>query len=124
MVKDRLLRAALVGLLIASACQNAAAQRAGYIIGVGGLSCGKYLEHRQQNYAPQTDLYVNWTWGYLSAYNHFAAQQQVLPPDDPPSILAYLDKYCRDHPLDKIINGAVALIGDLGGMKQAPKKSR
>ena len=111
----------LVFLAIAS-CAQVQAQRTGISIGVGNFGCGEYLEDRKKGSTTQDGITATWVWGYLSAYNQFSTLPQVKPPDMP-TVLAYLDKHCRDYPLTTINLGAIALIGELGGW-QSPTFKR
>ena len=57
--------------------------------------------------------------GYITGYNNYGTSPQIKVPD-PNTILAYMDKYCKDHPLRNVLSGTLELIGDLGGA--APPK--
>jgi len=93
--------------------------------GVGILSCGHFLQHKAENNRNQLGLYVEWTWGYISAYNGrraFGDQPQpktkyvIQDIPDFPTVIAFLDKYCRNNPLQSVANGVDVLISELGGV--------
>jgi hypothetical protein len=92
------------------------------IVGTGELSCGKFIEYRTQpNNENQMNLFVQWVWGYLSAYNlrggwetRTAGSDHVTPPDSP-TVLLFLEHFCDEHPLDIVANGALTLLKKLGG---------
>ncbi len=78
--------------------------------------CGAYLEYRRNNSVNDPQLYVisQWVWGYMSAYNLLTTPAIEQLPDEL-TIHAYLEKHCREHPLDKVVSGTVAMIRELGG---------
>jgi hypothetical protein len=53
----------------------------------------------------------------MSAYNFWGAQAPIKLAAAGTTILAYLDKHCRDHPLGYVTQGVDALIVDLGGYR-------
>lgn len=105
-------------------CMTAQAQRAATATGAGVVGCGDYLEIRRTDNEATTAQYSQWVSGYLFGYNFFSIHPQATTSgDNPPNkatILAYLDKYCRENPLGTVAQGANALIGELGGWR--PKK--
>lgn len=89
--------------------------RATSVTHAGTETCGRYLQTRANG--GKTSDYEAWIYGYLAAYNAFSTYLVVRAPRDSPTMLAYLDKHCRDRPLDILAGGAMALIGDLGGWR-------
>jgi hypothetical protein len=98
----------LAALLLMMA--NASAQGAAEIGGAGTVSCGVYLQDRKTD--NRTDIqYIQWIWGYISAYNFFSQHAQISRTRiDGGTILAYLEKYCRDNPLQFVVGGGDAMI--------------
>ena len=94
---------------------NAIAQRESEVGGAGTVSCGVYLQDRRTD--NRIDIqYVQWFWGYVSAYNFFSQHAQISRTRiSGETILAYLDKYCRDNPLQFVVEGGDAMIAELGG---------
>jgi hypothetical protein len=81
------------------------------IYGEGAKGCGDYLESRKANNLTASYGFTQWTWAYVSAYNKNApANKQVTGPLPQNSVLAFLDKHCRENPLDIVVNGVDALI--------------
>jgi len=82
--------------------------------GAGTTSCGQYIEHSDDSHL--SNLYVTWAQGFLSglniANNVIAKQEFVLLPDGA-SIKAYLDKYCRENPLEEPITGTMLFFKQL-----------
>lgn len=82
------------------------------IAGAGGVSCGKYLEIRAHSSAELDGLFTSWLQGFLSGMNTYrfvATRQEMSQIPDGPSLLAYMDKYCRDNPLKSAYSGAMTL---------------
>jgi len=104
----------VVGLVAMANSPSALAQRGGVGAGAGTIQCGEYLEDRKQN--RYGDFYYSWVLGYLSAYNFFASHPQVEIPA-PATIHAFLEKHCRDHPLDRLFQGVNSLLAELGGWR-------
>lgn len=87
--------------------------------GVGTLSCGKYLQLRAEKIEVQDGALVSWIWGYMTGFNMEVRQPTIREWPDQPSTLTYIDKYCRDNPLDNVLIATNALIKDLGGKRNA-----
>lgn len=94
---------------------QANAQRAGAAYPPGTKSCGDYLEDRKL--PGSDDHYASWTWGFLSAYNFYGTKPQVTGAVSRGTIVAYLDKHCRDKPLSAVITGVSALAEELAAKK-------
>ena len=73
-------------------------------------SCGKYVESRaQSSIAPSV-----WLLGFLSGANTYKPQtQDALKDVDRQSIFLWMDKYCKEKPLDYIDDGAKLLLTEL-----------
>ena len=84
------------------------------LAGAGTISCGSYLAHESDPTA--RDMFVSWFQGFLSGMNmadHVTAKQPFVLLPDSDSIIAYIDKYCRDNPLRSPSQGAMQLYSDL-----------
>ena len=112
-------------MIIATCCTAFAASSAradDFLSGAGTISCGIYLDARgspEKNTAT-ANLFSSWAQGYLSAKNIAGLERnprvaKALP--DSPTILVYLDKYCRDNPLSALVYGVGALYNDLPSYK-------
>ena len=90
------------------------------IAGPGAASCGLYIEGRALPSAGSrgsiNDMTVLWIQGFLSGMNAYRSVskhgEMVLLPDAP-SLLAYMDKYCRENPLKSVVQGASAMYAEL-----------
>ena len=73
-------------------------------------SCGKYVESRAQSLiAPSV-----WLLGFLSGANIYKSQtQDALKDVDHQSIFLWMDKYCKEKPLDYLDDGAKLLMIEL-----------
>lgn len=96
-------------------------QRIGEASGYGISECGEYLNQRQQDKqsfdAIQTRMYSSWVQGYLAAYNLTSSLPRISNTPDRTSIIAYLDKHCRERPLDNLLRGVNCLIADSDGYR-------
>lgn len=92
--------------------------------GAGMSSCGEWLEHRQMNSEGVNSSLTSWVQGLLSGLNFaraaaaadFSKALVILP--DAPSMLAYVDKFCRENPLETPFAGSIRLFAEL-----PPRKS-
>jgi len=117
-------------IMLASGLANAATNsNPGLVVtGSGAVSCGQYLQTRSPNGADRDTydlMFVSWVQGYLTGSNHermffqkAASAGSLVEAPDPETILAYMDKHCRDNPLETVQNAAWALRLEL-----APKGS-
>ncbi len=87
------------------------------ISGAGAVSCGKYLAQRSPNNPAVNNMMGSWIQGFLSGLNVARSIEQpdskaaILP--DFESILAYMDKYCRDNPLNDVYLGSLTLFNQV-----------
>ena len=102
--------AAAVIILIALADDALAEQSREHrdYFGVGGESCGTWIEARKTN---NTSRYGSWLLCYLSALNLWGVigRKDALIGTDAEGPYAWMDRYCQSHPLELIVQGA----GDL-----------
>lgn len=97
--------------------ENAQAEPRRYISGEGIVECGEYLESRRENNPRQSYVYATWMRGFLSGYNIATSGRPVANIPSPETILAYIDKYCAEKPLDLLGSCAIKLTKELGGTK-------
>lgn len=90
------------------------------IAGMGTMSCGKFLEYRASRDATVDVGMKSWLQGLLSGMNVQLiannGQARFLPDSD--TIMAYIDKHCRDNPLSDPFRGGMKLHRE---MKPAPR---
>ena len=94
---------------------QAHAQRTGGMYSSGNKNCGDYLEDMKN--PTSGDYYAIWTWGFLSAWNTYGTRAQVQGDVSKGTILAYLDKHCRNEPLSFVGSGIAKLAKELGERK-------
>jgi len=85
--------------------------------GLGARECGEYLEYRQKehnNYEGATArANAEWALGYITGYDSAkSGKQQNIPVT---TVIAYLDKFCRDQPLSHVVNAVLCLHANYGG---------
>lgn len=107
------MRRLLGGLFVAAALNIAHASEV--VSGVGNMPCGTYLKMRNSDWTQTTDIALgSWLQGFLSGTNIKRVQvsqtpESLKPLPDVHSILAYVDGFCRENPLDKVLGGALRL---------------
>lgn len=82
--------------------------------GAGTVSCSSYLAHESDPTARV--MFISWTQGFLSGMNmadHVTAKEPFVLLPDGDSIMEYLDKYCRDNPLEYPSVGTMHLYKEL-----------
>ena len=109
---------------VAAVAQQKSTHQVSYV-GVGTLSCGTFIEDKEARNQVQLALYVQWTWGFMSAYTFrpfFVPKWQGPPKSgnavelpDSATVLLYIEKHCRDRPLDKVIDATASLLQSSGG---------
>jgi hypothetical protein len=75
--------------------------------GQGNLSCGRWLTDRRSDQATSLSD-ISWVLGWLSAAGYYDARG-ALRDTDANAVDAWVDKYCREHPLNDIQDAAVSL---------------
>jgi hypothetical protein len=91
---------------------------------VPATKCGDYLEYRMPNSPQRTrlnDLVIQWTWGFQAAYNWYSGERQIKEGLEKNTVLAYLDKECRDNPQTNIMSHISKLVKQLGAAPQVSK---
>jgi hypothetical protein len=103
-------------LLLISVTQAEAGGRE--LIGVGAESCGTWIEANKLSPPPTRSPLVlqlrAWILGFVSGVNNgIEAEGELFGGDDGNGLIAYIDKYCADNPLDTVGNASNHLAGDL-----------
>lgn len=107
----KLIAVTLLAMTAAAHAQGVAVQ------GPGTISCGRYIELRATNSPIQDGAVVSWAWGYMAGFNLESKFPTTAPLPDQPSTLNYIDKHCRDNPLDSVLMATAALVQALGGRR-------
>jgi len=104
-----------------SAATAADAKNSYNIRGVGIATCAKYLEAR--NLKKNTDAYIDWMTGFLTAYNWMKPDTfEIAPHYDPPQLSKYLDLYCGKSPKALINTAAIEFVGVMYPKRQKVRK--
>jgi len=111
-------------------CANVSAQSLGErtikSFGVGRMSCGSWLSARRWSPGDSNLLLSDkgeaeqWVLGYVSGVNSYgmtqlAQSKNVTEGTDGPGMLAWIDQYCHQTPLDSVFDAAVKLVNELIG---------
>ena len=115
--------------LAASANVRAQSEPLNATLGAGNESCGKFLDYERRSDQVSVFMIVSWVQGFISAENISIAtgtNQPFLHLPDGETVRAYLDKFCRENPLDSPALGAGKLYHELQARQQAtaPQSSR
>lgn len=84
------------------------------VSGEGITACGDYLASRRTVNETQDYVYATWLRGFTSGFNFATRGKQITSVSAPATLLAYMDKYCRDNPLSTVAGGAFSLARELG----------
>jgi hypothetical protein len=120
--------AMLAAVMVTATTGQASAQsnqESHLIMGQGTWSCGVWTEARSTKALVQYSL-MQWVAGFLSAANAGVVSDKLITPYGPDilkgkdfeGLMAWVDNYCRAHPLDPIGTAAIALVGELRSRAQ------
>jgi len=84
------------------------------IYGQGVSSCGTWLAARGE--LPRHLAQISWVLGWLSAAGHYSVTSDLRETDSD-AVAAWVDKYCREHPLNDISDAAASLVDELSKPK-------
>lgn len=82
------------------------------IAGAGMVSCGQYLKSSKTTKEMSDMMVVTWVQGFLSGTNtqrFWEGQKEMKLLPDAESISAFVDKYCRDNPLNNVYQASMDL---------------
>jgi hypothetical protein len=113
-----------VVILVALSIQASAQGPGNMVFGQGMNSCGAWTQARQTR-SVSAGLSAQWVAGFLSGMNsQFNLTSSPDPQDDPllgtdfDGLMAWIDNYCRSHPLETIIAAALKLMDELRARAQ------
>ena len=87
-------------------------------------SCGEWF--RSANSEVARAQYTSWFRGFVSGYNFGSPDGQVpmgRMPDDQ-TLYLFIDKYCRDNPLNRFVSAAFKLVEELRPQTATPPKAK
>jgi len=81
------------------------------VFGYGTQSCGRWTAEKEKD-AVDRDIFHSWVTGYMTAYSKWVEKTQDSPVNssDPIGAFAWIDNYCKEHPLDNVDGAAEQLI--------------
>ncbi len=80
------------------------------VYGAGAESCGRWLASSSDQ---GTRLYnESWVLGWLSAAGHYNVHGP-MQDTDADAVSAWLDSYCKEHPLDSLHVASAVLVREL-----------
>lgn len=127
----RKVRAVFLGLVLSVGIGSAVPTFAATVVGAGTQSCGQYLEARRDKdkNADATNrrafAFASWLGGFLTVVNQEAVNKtgiDIVVGTDIDGVLAWLDKYCRENPLEMFANASWRLAGELLNRKAPTAK--
>jgi hypothetical protein len=77
------------------------------IIGAGNASCGLRTAARRDRHAGYAEA---WVLGFLSAVGVTSSDKNPLRGVDAEAVWAWIDNYCRAHPLERLVESTEAFI--------------
>ena len=114
----KLIIVAAVLLMVAVASPKAAGPGGMHkVYGAGNVSCGKWLEVRNMRDVRyfQSESFI---FGYLTSYNYFVHPKgDIVGKADEEGVMAWIDKHCRDYPLESLAQAAITLVTHLASRK-------
>jgi len=101
-------------------CRDVHGDFMGY--GVGGESCGKFIEKRRNR---QDTGYMHWVTGYLTAINlERPMTYNILGTTDIHGAMLWLENYCQRYPLIDVNDAVDALADELYPKRATQKKNK
>ena len=93
-------------------------------IGVGAMSCKRFMDYFKDGNEQQLNLFVSWIWGYLAGYqkkdlfsNDFSRKNQILKDlPDFENVILFLKNHCGKNLTDSVMDGGDELIIKYGGV--------
>jgi hypothetical protein len=104
------MRIVLACLVVTALTIEARSVGAYILIGSGTSSCGTWTADRRAPDGPPALLDEQWVMGFLSGIGYVGQQQDdPLRGIDAEAVFAWIDNYCRDHPLEHIVDASKAV---------------
>lgn len=106
---QKIFKTLLVTVVIASAAINSPAIAESNIWGSGSVSCSTWRAERVSNGNP-THWQQMWVLGFVSGS---AISNENSHEVNAEELLDFVDNYCNENPLKKLVNATVALVSEL-----------
>ena len=113
-------RALIAVILLASAPTQAAPPKQFQYYGFpGNDSCGSWTSNRRDR---GSQVLEGWVLGYVTSANFYGDNDgQLGVGSGAAGMLAWVDKYCADNPLDTVLTASVKLVIELKKMRTPPR---
>jgi hypothetical protein len=107
---------AVIGLVLAANAALGQEKRPGdkMAYGAGMVTCAEWQQHRSTGNRAANGQLQAWVDGFLTGFNMAVENADLLAPK-PESVAYYtwIDNYCSQNPLDKVVQAAIALKNEL-----------
>ena len=103
-------RAAALAVIVTAQSISLAMAQTYTAIGPGNDSCGTWMADRRTPHTQAALQDMQWVLGFLSGVGFIGKQDGIDPLNglDAQAVWAWIDNYCRDHPLSLIASAAAA----------------
>ena len=83
------------------------------VLGQGNVSCSSWLENHRSDDV-QGSARTAWILGYVTAFNQYGPkpERDVSEGKNTEEMTAWIDNYCRQHPVDNVYRASAALIDE------------
>lgn len=108
--------ATVFALMLASTAAHAHGDSSGSftILGHGVISCGTWTKDQADGSLSAAGERA-WLLGFLTAFNLYGpGTSDVSSATDSNGLVGWVNTYCQQHPLDKMVTAAQALVVELG----------
>jgi hypothetical protein len=106
---------ALVLCVATTATAEEYKEKAVTVFGAGSASCGSWTAEPAYRQGRQS-----WVAGFVTGHNFYAPGDTAVAPPDGKAMFVWMDRYCAEHPLDSIVNAALALVTELRRQRGVP----
>lgn len=128
----------VIAVIVLMPARAPSAQRETVTLGAGSITCGEWLTEHENTKSSDINtlrksMMMSWVQGYLVGsadgltllttrgnlkLSEAQAKFQTVSgwafdPPQPEAIKHWVNKYCREHPLDPIVDGSAALVAEL-----------
>ena len=128
------MRSLILGLLLLTADVAHADQTGIFTIGIGNLSCGKFIASigkrppgkmettRDGDLVSENAMYTQWLMGFVSGVNsvlyvynatHPGEEQQQIESIDAAGVDLWMRNWCNQHPVKTVFEGAETFITEM-----------
>ena len=104
----------VAALSLPTVCETRPDQLGYGVLGEGTASCGEWTKVRAEKNSSSAFVSGAWVQGYLTAFNLYGpASNDITKGTDAEGVMAWVDNYCVQHPLDDLSTAADNLVVEL-----------